>query len=221
MRPRPKRIPTPQIRRADTPAEEPSQPQPVPSAVNPVTHFFLGWCTASVDSGLSRRDRTLVTLAAVVPDADGLGAIPELLTRHSSHPLLWFSEYHHAITHNLLSAVITAVVVALCSTARVRAAILAFLAFHTHLLGDLVGSRGPDGYVWPIPYLLPFTTRGEWAWSGAWHLNDWQNVVITALAVLATMRLAWVRGYSPVGIVSERSDGLFVGTLRNRFPRAA
>lgn len=189
--------------------------------MNPVTHFFVGWCTASIDSGLSRRDRALITLAAVIPDADGLGLIPELLTRHTEHPLLWFSEYHHAITHNLLSAVITAVLVALCSTARVRAAILAFLAFHTHLLGDLVGSRGPDGYVWPIPYLSPFTDRGEWVWSGAWHLNDWQNVVITVLALITTLRLAWLRGYSPVSIFSMSADSLFVSALRNRFRPAA
>jgi len=31
------------------------------------------------------------------PDLDGLGIIPELLTRNSSHPLLWFSLYHHSL----------------------------------------------------------------------------------------------------------------------------
>ena len=64
--------------------------------MNPVTHLFMGWCTASVDCGLSRRDRTLITLAAVIPDADGLGAIPELLTRQVPNSLLWYSEHHHS-----------------------------------------------------------------------------------------------------------------------------
>jgi len=42
-----------------------------------------------------------VTLAGVAPDLDGLGAIPEILTRHWAHPLDWFSEYHHVLGHNL------------------------------------------------------------------------------------------------------------------------
>ena len=46
---------------------------------------------------LDRKGRALVTLACVVPDVDGLGIVPELLTRHSSHPLLWFSQYHHSL----------------------------------------------------------------------------------------------------------------------------
>src|SRR6266849_6127491 len=58
--------------------------------MSPVTHFFTGWVFANCFD-LERRDRALVTLACIAPDLDGLGIIPELLTRNSSHPLVWFS----------------------------------------------------------------------------------------------------------------------------------
>ena len=67
--------------------------------MSPVTHFFSGWVLANC-ANLSRKDRALVTLACVIPDIDGLGIIPEILTRNSAHPLLWFTLYHHAL-HNL------------------------------------------------------------------------------------------------------------------------
>jgi inner membrane protein len=72
--------------------------------VSPVTHFFTGWVLGSA-VGSNNRERAIVTLAAVVPDVDGFGIIPELLTRQSRHPLLWFSQYHHDL-HTLLFAVV-------------------------------------------------------------------------------------------------------------------
>lgn len=58
--------------------------------MSPVTHFLSGWVLANC-AKLDRKDRALVTLACVIPDIDGLGIIPEILTRNSAHPLLWFS----------------------------------------------------------------------------------------------------------------------------------
>jgi hypothetical protein len=70
--------------------------------MSPVTHFFAGWLLASVSptgkpTTLTRREKALVVAAAVAPDIDGIGIIPELLTRNTSHPLLWFSQYHHTL----------------------------------------------------------------------------------------------------------------------------
>src|SRR6202521_1814588 len=53
--------------------------------MSPVAHFFTGWVFANCFD-LEQRDRALITLACVAPDVDGLGVIPELLTRNSSHP---------------------------------------------------------------------------------------------------------------------------------------
>ncbi len=74
--------------------------------MSPVTHFLTGWVFANC-AKLERRDRAIVTLACVAPDMDGLGIVPELLTRHSAHPLLWFTLYHHSL-HNLAFAVAVA-----------------------------------------------------------------------------------------------------------------
>jgi hypothetical protein len=78
--------------------------------MSPVTHFFAGWLLASVSPAgrpimLTRREKALVVAAAVAPDIDGIGIIPELLTRNTSHPLLWFSEYHHSL-HTLAFALV-------------------------------------------------------------------------------------------------------------------
>jgi len=69
--------------------------------MSPITHFLTGWVFANC-AKLDRQERAFVTLASVAPDLDGLGIIPELLTRNSSHPLLWFSRYHHSL-HTLVS----------------------------------------------------------------------------------------------------------------------
>jgi inner membrane protein len=78
--------------------------------MSPVTHFFAGWLLASVSptgrpTTFTRREKALVVAAAVAPDIDGIGIIPELLTRNTSHPLLWFSQYHHSL-HTLAFALV-------------------------------------------------------------------------------------------------------------------
>lgn len=203
--------------------------------MSPVTHFFAGWLLAG-PTALSRREKAAVVFAGIAPDIDGLGAIPELLTRNSSHPLLWFSEYHHAL-HTLAFAVVVAVAARLCSSGtgfafgpRIQkpaapsrpwtTALLAFISFHLHLLCDLVGSRGPDGYSWPIPYLAPFSTRFQFIWHGEWALNGWQNIVITCALVALTLWIAWKNGSSPLELFSNRANNVIVATLRDRFPLA-
>jgi inner membrane protein len=80
--------------------------------MSPITHFFAGWLLASVSptgkpTTLTRREKALVVAAAVAPDLDGLGIVPELLTRNTSHPLLWFSQYHHTLHTLAFSLVCT------------------------------------------------------------------------------------------------------------------
>ena len=149
--------------------------------------------------------------AAVAPDIDGIGIIPELLTRNTSHPLLWFSQYHHSL-HTLAFALVCTLAAYLIAGPLPRllagsfsdftfgpdirkprpsnrrlpshpglTAFLVFISFHLHLLCDLIGARGPDGDQWPIPYLKPFSNAVQLTWHGQWALNAWQNFVITGL----------------------------------------
>ena len=186
--------------------------------MSPITHFLMGWAVANSSPTLPKRDLALVTWASVVPDVDGLGLVADLLTRHTAHPLSWWGDYHHVVGHNLGFAVGVGVLAALLAKDKRKTTLLVLLSFHLHLVADLMGARGPDGDQWPIPYLLPFSNRWQWTWSGQWALNAWPNFVLTALLMTLALWLAWKRGYSPLELFSAKADGALVRAFRNRFP---
>lgn len=184
--------------------------------MNPIEHLLISWAVAEA-TPLERRDRAIVTLAGLAPDLDAFGMLPELATRGTAHELYWWTDYHHILGHNIAFAAVCTAVAALLARARTRTAILACLTFHLHLLGDVIGARGPDGFQWPIPYLLPFSNAWQWSWDGQWALNAWQNFAITIPLLLFALWTAWRRGESPVEIFSARANEALVATLRARF----
>jgi inner membrane protein len=186
--------------------------------MSPVTHFLTGWVLANT-AKFNTRERAIVTFACVAPDVDGLGIVPELLTRHSSQPLLWFSLYHHAL-HSLVFSIVIAVAAFALSQQRWKTAAFALLSFHVHLFEDLLGSRGPDGDQWPIPYLSPFSDRLHLVWQHQWALNAWPNFLITLALLSTTIYLACQRGFSPVELISRSTDDTVVRALRYRIRRA-
>lgn len=184
--------------------------------MNPVSHLLISWVVADT-AGLTRRDRVLVTLAGVAPDIDGLGIIAEILTEKTTAPLLWWSKYHHVVCHNIGFGLVVLAVAASFSLMKWRTAFFTLLAFHLHLFCDFIGSRGPDGYQWPIPYLFPFSDRWQLTWESQWELNAWPNLLLTALILAATIYFSWKKGYSPIEIFSKRADTTFVSILRKKF----
>lgn len=183
--------------------------------MNPVTHFFAGW-VCGLPFGLERRDRALIIISSVVPDADGLPVLLDLLNRRAPDAMQFWSDYHHSL-HNLAFAAAFSLACAAFAKKRLLTPFVCFAAIHLHYLCDIIGSRGPDGYQWPIPYLQPFSDKWRLAVPWQWELNAWQNVLITAALLAVTLYYAWKRGYSPAGLFSERADGAFVKTLRSRF----
>jgi inner membrane protein len=183
--------------------------------MSPVTHLLIGWLVANT-AKLEPKERFMVTIAGVIPDIDALGGIAEIITRNWTHPILWYSTYHHVISHNIGFALLSSAVCFLLVKRRWKTTLLFFLSFHLHLLGDLIRARGPDGYQCPIPYFLPFSGR-LFSWNGQWELNAWPNFLISFIALFLTFYLAWKRGYSPVEMFSKKADKAFVDTLRNRF----
>jgi hypothetical protein len=169
-------------------------------------------------AALERRDRALVALAGVAPDVDGFGIVAEWLTRDSDHPLYWWSDYHHVFGHNLFFGLLCGGVVLAVARRRVVTTALALASFHLHLAMDVAGGRGPDT-AWVIPYFWPASDSFYIQWNGQWGLNAWPNFVITGALLALAFYLAWRRGYSPVGIISERADAAFVAALRRRVPR--
>lgn len=97
--------------------------------MNPVTHFFMGWAVASSVPSLTKKERAFVTWASVVPDIDGLGIVAELATRHSSHPLNWWSEYHHVLGHNLGLALLVTGIAAVWSQHKLKTSLLVLSVF--------------------------------------------------------------------------------------------
>jgi inner membrane protein len=183
--------------------------------MNPVTHFLAGWlvgCTAD----LSRRDRALICAVSVAPDLDGLGLIADLVSGDTAAGYYWYSRFHHVLGHNILFGAVLVAAAFCAARRRYVTSLLCLIAFHLHLLGDLVGAKGPGDSFWTIPYLWPFSGR-EWVWEGQWMLNAWPSFAITAGLVAVTLFVAWREGFSPVGLVSERADLVFVETLRSRF----
>ena len=184
--------------------------------MNPVTHFLTGWALANCVPSLERKERAMVTLACVIPDVDGLGAVVDLATRSSAHPTEWFSRYHHQL-HGLGFAIVVSAICFALAKRRWMTGLLALLSFHLHLFEDILGARGPDGYQWPIPYLAPFSQTAQIMWSGQWTLNAWPNFAITIGLIGVTLYWAWRKGFSPIEMISQRADEAFVKTLRARF----
>ncbi len=175
---------------------------------------------ANVDH-LERKDRALVTLAAVIPDADGLGILANIASQDLGAGLHLYGQYHHVLAHNLFFGLLLTATAFAVSKRKGLTAFLIFVGFHVHLLGDLLSGRGPDGTIWTISYLFPLLPAIQISWSGQWELNAWPNVVITAGALLLALYLAWRRGFSPVNIFSVKADKTVVATLRRRFPSGA
>lgn len=179
--------------------------------MSPVTHALVGWLVGEA-APISRRASAWTLIAGVAPDLDGVGIVAEFATRTWDESLTWYTDYHRVLCHNLpFTAVVAGLAAAHCRSWRAGLAVL--ISGHLHLLGDVLGSRGPEGRIWGVPYLPSV----DLAWAGQWELNAWPNVVLTLAALAVTFRLAWKRGYSPLGVVSAKADAGLVTALRRRF----
>jgi inner membrane protein len=184
--------------------------------MNIITHAFAGW-TLSLPFELDRRDRALVVFASVAPDLDSAVLLGDLAKGRPLDQCELFATYHHVIGHNVLFAALVTLACVLLARRKVFIGGLALFAVHFHLLCDIVGSRGPDGSQWEIPYLLPFSNAWHLAVDWQWALNAWPNILFTVVLLAVTLSVAWSRGLSPVGLLSRRADRAVVATLRARF----
>lgn len=83
---------------------------------------------------------------------------PKLMRFQRSPPMSPVTHwYHHLLGHNLFFGLFVTVIAFLLSSRKWITAVLTILSFHVHLAMDLAGSRGGDGFQWPIVYLWPFS----------------------------------------------------------------
>lgn len=177
-----------------------------------LTHGILSWDLAA-GFGFSKRERICLTWLSIAPDVDGFGAPMEILSK-GKIPL--FSLLHHTFGHTLWTALILMGVAYFWCHKNKKCALFAGFLVHFHFLCDLLGSKGPDGSIWGIPYLLPLSTW-ELAWENQWALNAPQNIFLTLIALAFMFYTAWRYGNSMVELFSKKGNDLFVQTLRLRF----
>jgi len=139
--------------------------------MSPITHLLASWVVAAQTTD-NPRDCRLVTLAGIVPDADGLGLGADLVARaFSTNPTSWYEQYHHFLLHGAFGAVLTSTALAIFANQKWRVALLCLVTFHLHLACDFVGSRGPTpDDLWPIFYFGPFSKEpsGFGRANGVW-----------------------------------------------------
>ena len=185
--------------------------------MEPVVHLIGSWLVASATTN-NPRDRKLVTLAGVLPDADGLGIIPDVVGSWISGKectYYYYQQYHHLLFHGWPAAIVVSILFALYAQQRRRVLLLCLATFHLHLLCDLVGSRGPDpGDLWPICYSEPLFRHPIWFWKHQWKLDGWQNQTIFFLIFGASLLVAVKKGYSFFEIFGSRLDSVFVKVLQ-------
>lgn len=182
--------------------------------MNIVTHALLSWCIAQ-RTCKTDRDAALASAAGLIPDLDGAGALVDLARGGEAE---YFSMFHHILGHNIFTGISVAVFLAAFAAHRVRVAATAGLLFALHVACDVIGARGPDGESWPIPWLYPIRSDSVLQWDGQWEINAWPNIVFTIFLMVAFLRQTRDLGWSPLRLISERADAVFVSTLRNRFP---
>jgi inner membrane protein len=185
--------------------------------VSPVAHFLGSWLIAAVATN-NPRDRMLVTLAGVLPDADGLGIVVDLASSviAGKEPTFqYYQQYHHYLLHGWPGAIAVAALLSCFTRQHWRVAWLCLITFHLHLLCDFIGSRGPTPEdLWPIAYSEPLFHHPIFFWKNQWRLDGWQNRIICVTLVLTELCLAARRGYSCVEIFNRKFDATFVAVLR-------
>jgi hypothetical protein len=181
----------------------------------PITHLLASWIIAAKTTN-NRRDCRLVTLAGVLPDADGLGIVVDMVNNAIRHTtdFHYYQEFHHWYMHGAFGAILTSIILTCFARQRWRVLLLCLLVFHFHLLCDIVGSRGPSSSdIWPIYYLGPFSYHGMVMWKGQWRLDGWQNRTITVVLFFWALWMASGREDSVLGVFNRRADRAFVAVL--------
>jgi len=170
------------------------------SFMSPGSHLLFSWLTTA-QLLKNRRERALVSISGIAPDIDGLGLIVDKLTGSTN----FYLQYHHYVGHSIFSALcISVLATLLAKSQKFTVFVLSFILVHVHILFDIIGSKGPDGYQWPIYYLSPLDVDYSVTWSGQWELNAWQNNVIMLLLLSGCVYYAVTKKITFLEVFSRR-----------------
>ena len=174
--------------------------------MSPITHGMIGWIISQPLE--KRRDRIIVTAASLLPDFDGAGAIISID---------YYARYHHIFGHNIFFGLLLALIALKFGVDKIKASILVFLSFNSHILGDLLGS----GAAWGLPYLWPVNkTVYESAYPFQWELDSWQNLLVTAVCIAIIIILGLIKNRTIIEVFSVNADAKVVIILNRWFGRS-
>jgi membrane-bound metal-dependent hydrolase YbcI (DUF457 family) len=160
--------------------------------MSPITHGMTGWIISQPLE--KRRDRLFVTLASLLPDLDGAGAIIDID---------YYAQYHHTFGHNLFFGLLLLLVAWRYGTDKWRTALLAFLSFNSHILSDLLGSGNGWGirYLWPVQnFMFEFSPPFQW------ELDSWQNLLFTTICMFIIIIIGLIKSRTIVELFSVTAD---------------
>lgn len=165
-------------------------------------HLLISWLS-TVEVLKERRERVLVTLSGIAPDLDGAGIIVDTITETTDY----YFKYHHYLGHSIFSAFFFATIAAtLAKTQKSIVWLMSFLLVHVHILCDVIGSKGPDGYQWPIYYFYPLNSKYELTWTHQWELDAWQNQVTMGVLFSISLYYAAKKKMTFLEVFSQRLD---------------
>lgn len=184
---------------------------------SPGAHLMMSWLLSNT-ADISRRERGAITLCGVAPDIDGGGYLLDLLSPTWGRETFFYQQFHHVLLHNFAASLAAASIGWAVARARKgMTALLCFLAVSLHIVCDIAGSKGADGYQWPIPYFWPVSDKG-YTWQGQWELNAWPNIIMALGLFAACCIFARKKGRSPFEVIPGRIDAAvfeIVQTLRD------
>lgn len=164
---------------------------------------MTGWLLAQPLK--ERRDRQIVTAAAVVADVDGLSILLGVDA---------YSRWHHTFGHNVFAATAVTAFGAAAGRDRLKVAVLSLVAYHSHIFLDLLGS-GKD---WPISYFWPASAI-TYAFDPPfqWELVSWQNIGFTLVLLGFILNLGLRHGRTIAEVLSRRADRVIVQRIAQVF----
>lgn len=152
-------------------------------------HFGLSWLLAQASS--DRRVRGMTVLAGILPDIDAVSYLfgPEA-----------YIAWHHVAGHNLAASVLLSALAAwACRGRRLQAVILTQLAFHAHVLADMILTQYPVHFFWPL-------SNAEYLFPGAVWLGHPVNTALVYIALLVVIAAAFVWKRTPVELLHPELD---------------
>ena len=183
--------------------------------MTPPQHFIISWVVANTAT-LDRRSRLCITLSGLLPDLDGLGYFVDRANLRFDVYTHYYVQYHHLFGHNIFAGLLFAGVSAYLCQRKLMVFFLSLLAFHLHLLADLAGSMGGDGFQWPIYYLYPVLPDFVLTWTGQWELSSWKNSAIGVSFFVAALILAYYKQLTFFECFSEKLETKVIEIMKQR-----